>query len=69
LPIERFWPEVNMRVNYPIKKILVELDNNQRIDMECDIQKFCVSAVACRVAQLGLNRVIEAWNLHPISGN
>ena len=67
MPIERFWPEVNVRVNYPIKKALVELDNSQRIDMSCEIQKFCVSFVACAVANHGL-KIVMSWNSHAIPG-
>ena len=68
MSIERFWPEVNVRVNYPIKKALMELDNNQMIDMLCEIQKFCVSFVACAVANHGLKIVIMSWNAHTIPG-
>ena len=45
LPVERIWSEVNARVSYPIKKVLVEMDNNMEIDMNDDVLKFCVSAV------------------------
>ena len=68
MPIERFWPEVNVRVNYPIKKTLVELDNNQMIDMSCEIQKLSVSFVACALANHGLKIVIISWNAHAIPG-
>ena len=61
LPIERFWPEVKVRVNYPIKKALVKLDNNQIIDMLCEIHKFCISFVACVVANHGL-KIVMSWN-------
>ena len=68
LPIERFWPEVNARVNYPIKTALVELDNNRVIDMDNEAYKFCVSFVSCQVASFGLQTVIASWNEHPIAG-
>jgi hypothetical protein len=35
--IEHLWPEVNQRINYPVKTILAE------IDMINDTVKFCVS--------------------------
>ena len=66
--IERFWPEVNIRVNYPSKKALVALDNNQIIDMSYEIQKFCISFVACAAASHGLKIVIMSWNAHTIPG-
>ena len=68
LPIERFWPEINIRVNYPSKKALVALDNNQIIDMSYEIQKFCISFVACAAANHGLKIVIMSWNAHTIPG-
>ena len=68
LPIEKFWPKVNVMVNYLIKKALVELDNSQRIDMPCEIQKFCVSFVACAVDNHGFKIVIMSWNSHTIAG-
>jgi len=69
LPIERFWPEVNIRVNYPIKRALVELDNSQIINMTCEVQKFCVSFVSIVVAKYGMNIVVTSWNAHTIPGS
>ena len=68
LPVERIWSEVNARVKYPIKKVLVEMDNNMEIDMNVDVHKFCVSAVSCLVAELGLNKVVQTWNFHSTPG-
>ncbi|XP_057295144.1 uncharacterized protein LOC130623656 isoform X2 [Hydractinia symbiolongicarpus] len=68
LPIERFWVEVNGRVNYPIKSILVDMDNSLIIDMDNNIHKFCVSFVTCKVANFGLQTLVRAWNCHPIPG-
>ena len=42
LPVERIWSEVNVRVNYPIKQILVEIDNNMDIDMNVNVHKFAL---------------------------
>ena len=68
LPVERIWSEVNARVKYHIKKVLVEMDNNMEIDMNIDDHKFCISAVSCLVAEFGLNKVVQTWNSHPIPG-
>ena len=54
MPIERFWVEVNGRVKYLIKKALVTMDNNLLIDMENQIDKFCVSWVACKIVSYDL---------------
>ena len=42
LPVERIWSEVNVSVNYPIKQILVEIDNNMDIDMNVNVHKFAL---------------------------
>ena len=69
MSIERFWVEVNVRVNYPVKRILVEMDNNKMIYMNADIHKFCVSFVSIEVASFGLETVVASLNKHIISGN
>ena len=69
MPIERFWVEVNVRVNYRIKCILVEMDNNLMIDMSDDINKFFVPFVSIQVASFGLETVLALWNEHNIPGN
>ena len=66
--VERIWVEVNRRVNYPIKACLVSLDEHQVVDMDCPHQKFCVSWFTVRVACVGTNLVVQAWNNHPIPG-
>ena len=38
--IERIWPEVNQRVNYPIKRI-IKMEENGIIDMDVPTTKFC----------------------------
>ena len=58
----------NARVKYPIKKVLVEMDNSMEIDMNVDVHKFCVLAVSCLVAEFGFNKVVQTWNSHSIPG-
>ncbi len=45
LVIERIWVEVNSRVNYHLKRILLEMEDCQEIDMTDDVVKYCVSFV------------------------
>ena len=40
--VERLWPEVNQRINYPIKRVLIEMESN---DMENEVTKFCLSCI------------------------
>ena len=39
------WVEMNQRVNYPIKRALNSMVNDEQLDMEDEITKFSVSYV------------------------
>ena len=39
---ERLWPQVNARINYPVKRIFVRMEESQQIDIN-GITKFSVS--------------------------
>lgn len=68
LTIERVWPEVNARVNYPIKRILVDLEERGIIDVTNEHVMFCVSWFTCEVAKVGMERFVASWNSHKIKG-
>lgn len=61
------WHEVNQRVNYPIKKRIIEMEENGIIDMSSPTTKFCVSFVCTNVATVGVKLFAQAWNCHPIA--
>ena len=65
---ERIWPEINQRVNYPVKRILVEMENSEEINMGDETTKFCVSWVTIKVIEVALRTFIQAWNSHRIPG-
>ena len=66
---ERMWPEVNQRINYPVKRILTMMESNGEIDMEDEITKYCVSYVTIAVISNAINDFVSAWNYHRIPGN
>ena len=60
--------EINSRVNYPIKKALISMQQQDIIDMDCPTTKFCTSVIAGKLCQVGLKIHIQAWNSHRIPG-
>ena len=42
---ERFWPEVNMRINYPLKRVMNHIVKNEDLDISDKILKICFSWV------------------------
>ena len=65
---EILWPEVNSRVNYPIKAVLVRMEAEELIDMRNDLHKFSVSWVTIHVVASPVVAFINAWNSHTIPG-
>ena len=39
LTVERIWPEINSRVNYPLKRVLILMQEREVFDLSV---KFCV---------------------------
>lgn len=68
LRAERKWPELNQRVIYPIKEILISMESRLLINMYDPVVQFSVSSVTMQVADVGAQRVVDAWNAHPIEG-
>ena len=58
------WVEVNSRVNCPIKSALNSFVEREQLDMAARESKFAVSWVTCKVAKIGLQRFVRAWNCH-----
>ena len=60
--------EVNARVNYPVKACLAKMEENESINVESSVHKFCVSWFTITVCCIGTKLVVEAWNDHPVPG-
>ena len=67
--VERFWPEINARVNYPIKRAINILIEQNEFDLEDDTFKYCISRVTLYVSQDAVRHFISSWNHHRIPGS
>jgi hypothetical protein len=61
------WSEINVRVNYPIKALLVELMDKGEIKDDA-LHLFCISWLSSRVAFAGIELFVKSWNYHSIPG-
>ena len=64
--IERFWVEINSRVNYPIKKVLIAMEARDDISLLSPLHKYCISWFTLRVASAGCAIAVRSWNNHSI---
>ena len=65
---ERHWVEVNSRINFPLKTALTNMQQQNVIDMDCPVTKFCVSMMTSILCQVGIQSLISSWNHHHVPG-
>ena len=66
--IERIWPEVNHRVNYPLKQVVIRMEEQGRINVDDRTTKFYVSFILVHVAGYSVSVFTQAWIMYYISG-
>ncbi|XP_038135443.1 uncharacterized protein LOC119779740 [Cyprinodon tularosa] len=66
--VERIWPEINQRVNDPVKMALVQMVDQEVLDMDDPLMRYCTSNLSCKVSSIGMTRAVQAWNAHRIPG-
>ena len=66
--MEWIWVEVNARVNYPIKEVLIDMLENGAFSLDNELEKFCISWFAIKVAAIDIELFVQSWNEHPIPG-
>ena len=67
--VERIWPEVNSRVKYPIKAVLISMEEDDIINMRNNSHRFAVSWVGIQVVSSSFAVFVDAWNAHRIPGH
>ena len=65
---ERLWPEENARVNYPLKRALNLIKEQEIFNMEDPLVSFAVSWVTLHVSKVGSENFVSSWNYHRIPG-
>ena len=66
--VERIWPEINSRINYPVKRAITIIIDEDDFDMNDLVFKFCLSRVTLYVTQDPVRHFINAWNHHRVPG-
>ena len=56
--VERIWPEVNIRVNYPLKTALMQLFDQEELDMDNGPVRYCVSNLTGQLWQIGFTQLV-----------
>jgi hypothetical protein len=64
--IERMWVELNRRVSYPIKRVLIQMTESNMIDMNDGSCKYSVQLIGSNVAKIGMHLFISSWNAHSV---
>ena len=62
------WPHINNRFNYPVKAAMVTLTDEDALDMEDPITRYCSSSLLLKLSDIGIPRVVDTWNEHTIAG-
>ena len=66
--IERFWPEMNSRVNYPIKRAMIYISEENQYDMSDPVIKYCFSFITSYIASDAAQHLVTSWNHHRVPG-
>lgn len=62
------WVEINTRINYPIKEILLRMVDDGDLNMDDPLHQFCSSWFTINVSSVGIKTFLHSWNHHPIPG-
>ena len=57
--MERFWPDFNSRVNYPVKRALISIIEENDYSMSDPVLKYCVSWITNYICQVATQHLIK----------
>ena len=60
--VERFWPEVNGRKNYRVKRAIIRLIEEEEIDLDDQMFRYCLSRTVLYVEQDAVQHFMKSWN-------
>ena len=66
-----FWPEVNSRINYPIKRAMnaiLHSEVNEIFNLGDPVMKYAVSWVMLYVSHDAIQHLLLSWNYHRVPG-
>ena len=63
---EKFWPKVNLRINYPLKRAMNHIVENENLNISDEILKFCFSLVVLCSSADAVNHLLNSWNHHRV---
>ena len=65
---ERVWPEINSRINYPLKRALIYVVENFDYDLEDPVVSYSLSWISLYVSADAIEHFINSWNYHRVPG-
>ena len=69
LTLQRISSEVGDCVTNPAKSEVIDMESQGRLHLTDPVSKFCTSYVLVNMCDVELERFIDAWNNHSISGS
>ena len=64
----RLWPEVNMKVNYPLKCAMNHIAANEDLNISDENLRFCFSWLMLYSSVDAVNHLLNSWNHHRVPG-
>ncbi|KAI9565234.1 hypothetical protein GHT06_009017 [Daphnia sinensis] len=63
--IERLWKDVIERCTTTFMDMFGQMETDDILDVDCEIDLFCLHIFGCDLIQPSLQTFREAWNCHP----